>query len=101
MRLNPANSHQFFWPVDGLLRLWDTIPIDEMRQPTILDKNGDPCIAVLKRSSTTNVTVGKVLRVIAYVRKHLTEHDTAVSKEFGGYLLGKGVQPVKEIRELS
>ena len=93
MRLNPANSHQFFWPVDGLLRLWDTIPIDEMRQPTMLDKNGDPCIAVLKRGNTTNVTVGKVLRVIAYVRKHLTEHDTAVSKELAVISLEKESSP--------
>ena len=93
MCLNPANSHQFFWPVNGLLRLWDTIPIDEMRQPTMLDQNGDPCIAVLKRGSTTNVTVGKVLRVIAYIRKHLTEHDTAVSKELAVISLEKESSP--------
>ena len=62
-----------------------------MCQPTTLDKNGDPCIAVLKR--TTNVTVGKVLRVIAYVRKYLTEHDIAVSKELAVISLEKESSP--------
>ena len=38
----------------------------------IIDQNGNPCITVLKRGRTTNVTtVGKVLEVVAYVRKRI------------------------------
>jgi hypothetical protein len=70
MHPSPANSRHFTWPGNRLLKLWGTIPMDEMRNPTMLDQNGDPCITVLKRGRTTNVTVGKVLKVIAYVRKY-------------------------------
>ena len=63
---NPTNSHRFIWSEDGLLRLWDTIPIDGMRNP--MDQDGDPCITVLKRGRTMNVTLSKVLGLIAYIR---------------------------------
>ena len=93
MRLNPANPHHFIWPVDGLFRLWGTIPIDEIRKPTMLDQKGDPCTAVLKRGRTTNVTMGKVLKAIAYVRKHITGHETVVSKELAVIPLDKESGP--------
>ncbi|KAF8331414.1 uncharacterized protein EI90DRAFT_3016408 [Cantharellus anzutake] len=90
---NPVNSHHFTWPGNRLLKLWGTIPMEEMRKPTMLDQNGDPCITVLKQGRTTNVTVGKVLRVIAYVRKYFTEHDIAMSKELAVIPLDKESGP--------
>ena len=78
---NPMSFHHFTWPGNRLLKLWGTIPMEEMRKPMILDEYSDPCITVLKRGRTTNVTVGKMLTVIAYVRRYVTEHDTAVFKE--------------------
>ena len=93
MHPNPANPHHFTWPGNRLLKLWGTIPMEEMRNPMMLDQNGDPCITVLKRGRTTNVTVGKVLRVIAYVRKYFTEDDTAVSKELAVIPLDKKSGP--------
>ncbi len=81
MHPNPANSCHFTWPGDRLLKLWGTIPMKEMYKPTMLDQNGDPCITVLKGGRTTNVTVGKVYKLVMYVRKYFSKHDTAVSKE--------------------
>ena len=69
MHPNPKNSRHFTWPDNRLLNLWGAITMEEIRNPTMLDQNGDPCIMVLKRGRTKNVTVGKVLPVIAYVRK--------------------------------
>ena len=93
MHPNPKNSRHFTWPGNRLLKLWGTIPMEEMCNPKMLDQNGDLCITVLKRGRTTNVTVGKVLGVIAYVRKYFTEDDTAVSKELAVIPLDKESGP--------
>ena len=93
LHLNPVDSGHLISPGDRLLRLWGTIPMEEMRNPTMPDQNGNPCITVLKRGGTTNVTMGQVLTVIAYARKYVTEHDTAVSKELAVIPLDKKSGP--------
>ena len=81
MNRNPTNSVHFSWLGDCLLWFWGTILMEEICKPTMLDQNGDPGIMVLKHGRMTNVTVGQVLPVIAYIRKYVTENDTTVSKE--------------------
>jgi hypothetical protein len=46
MHSNPRNAHSFTHPGDHLLVLNGTIPDREMRHPTPLDQNNDPCLTV-------------------------------------------------------
>lgn len=82
MHPNPRNSRNFIFPDDNLLKLWGTIPEEEMREPKMLDKNDEPCITVLKRGRSTNLTVGRATTFVSYSRKYFNENDTAVSKEW-------------------
>ena len=81
----------------------DTVPMEEMRKPTMLHQNGDHCITVLKRGRTTSVTVGKVLKTIAYVSKYFTEHNITMSKQLVVIPLDQNPPPFlpKEIPALS
>ena len=81
MYLNPKNLPKFTWPGNRLLKLFGTIPEEEMRKPMMLDKDGEACITVLKWGRTTDLTVCKATAFVSYVRKYFTERDTAVSKE--------------------
>ena len=82
MNLSFEDIDNFDFPmIDRLLRLRGTIADDEMRRPTTYDKNGDPCIMVLKRGRTTGLTVGRGNNVFSYTRKYFGDHS-AVSKEW-------------------
>lgn len=48
----------------------------------MLDRNGPPCITVLKRGRSTNLTVGRATTFVSYTRKYFSEDDVAVSKEW-------------------
>jgi len=82
MHLNPRNPRNFTFLEDNLLKLWGTIPEEEMREPKMLDKNGEPCITVLKRGRSTDLTVGRATTFVSYSRKYFSENDTTVSKEW-------------------
>ena len=82
MQPNPGNPRNFAFSGNRLLKLWGTIPKEEMREPKMLDRNGDPCITVLKRGRSTNLTVGRATTYVSYTRKYFSENDTAVSKEW-------------------
>src|SRR5437764_13731041 len=55
---HPESRHKFRMPFDGKLRLGQTVPISELRSPTMLDKNGERCLIVGKRGKRTGVTWG-------------------------------------------
>jgi len=80
MHGNIKNLHSFDFPVDRLLRLQGSITVEEMRNPKMLDQNGQPCIMVLKRGPTTGLTVGCANNVISYTRYYGVV--TGVSKEW-------------------
>ncbi|KAG8740173.1 hypothetical protein FRC10_004699, partial [Ceratobasidium sp. 414] len=46
----------FEYPRGGLLQLRGVVKEDELRHPTMLDKNGEECIIVVKNGNTTGVT---------------------------------------------
>ncbi|KAG8685631.1 hypothetical protein FRC11_010304, partial [Ceratobasidium sp. 423] len=71
----------FEYPVDRLLELKGTIPYEEMRHPTTLDSNGEPCLIVLKRGNTTGLTVGCANNVFSYVRNYYDD-NVKTSKEW-------------------
>jgi len=80
MQPNPGNPRNFTFPGNRLLKLWGTIPKEEMREPKMLDHNGEACITVLKRGRSTNLTVGRATTCVSYTRKYIGENIT-VSKE--------------------
>ncbi|CAA7263668.1 unnamed protein product [Cyclocybe aegerita] len=83
MNPKPPHDHPFEYPFDRLLRLEGTIPDEEMRHPTTLDKNDEPCLVVLKRGNTTGLTVGRANNVFSYARTDYHNDDRAeASKEW-------------------
>ncbi|KAJ7765423.1 hypothetical protein DFH07DRAFT_902757 [Mycena maculata] len=44
---------------EKFLSLKDTIPDEEMRHPTALDRNDDPCLMVIERGNTSGLTIGR------------------------------------------
>ncbi|KAK0458222.1 uncharacterized protein EV420DRAFT_1544249, partial [Desarmillaria tabescens] len=79
---NPRNPHSFVYPDDRLLRLKGTIPDDEMRHPTALDQNDDPCLMVIKHGNTTNLTVGRANDICSYARNYYNDDKAETSKEW-------------------
>ncbi|KAH9020308.1 hypothetical protein EDB85DRAFT_531516 [Lactarius pseudohatsudake] len=82
MRPNPRNTHNFDYPIDHRLHLRGTITDNEMRRPTMYDRNDKPCIIVLKRGKTSGLTVGCANNVFSYTRKYLGDNNTGISKEW-------------------
>ncbi|KZT04518.1 uncharacterized protein LAESUDRAFT_298724 [Laetiporus sulphureus 93-53] len=81
MHPNPRNAPSFEYPGDRLLRLKGTIPDEEMRHPTALDQNDEPCLVVIKRGITTGLTVGHANNICSYARNY--DNDNAkISKEW-------------------
>jgi len=81
MHPTSKNSHNFEFPFNRLLKLSGTIEEDEIRKPKMYDQNGNACIMVLKCGKTIGLTVGCATTFVSYTRKHLSNNDTAVSKE--------------------
>ena len=52
------------YPPGGLLQLRGVVKEDELRKPTMLEKNGERCLFVIKNGSATGATIasGKTVR---------------------------------------
>ena len=68
LHANPASPYKFRMPLNGKLCLQQTVPIGELKNPKMLDQNGDPCLIVGKRGSSTGVTWGSCNEVQSIVR---------------------------------
>jgi hypothetical protein len=79
---DPRNAHSFTYPSDRLLMLKGTIPDEEMRYPTALDQNNDPCLMVIKRGNTTGLTVGHANNIYSYARNYYDGDKAETSKEW-------------------
>jgi hypothetical protein len=75
MNPNVQNPHKFSYPVDRQLSLQGTIPINEMKHPEMKDKDGSPCLLVLKRGRTTEVTYGIANEIFSCVRYYFGETE--------------------------
>ncbi|KAH8111885.1 hypothetical protein DFH11DRAFT_1546184 [Phellopilus nigrolimitatus] len=82
MHPNIENAHGFTYPRDRLLRLRDTIPEDQMRRPTAIDQNGEPCLMVLKRGCTSGLTIGRANNICSYARYYYPYYNWETSKEW-------------------
>ena len=70
----PQQRHSFKYPSNYLLPLRGTIPDEEMRRPTLLDQNDEPCLVVIKDGSTSGV--------MSYVREYFDDGSHETSKEW-------------------
>ena len=82
MNPNPQNPHPFTYPQDRLLRLSGTIPDGELRRPTTLNMNDDPCLVVIKRSAASGLTFGHAHDIVSYARDYYNGGDTKGSKDW-------------------
>jgi hypothetical protein len=79
---HPTNDNSFTYPHDRLLRLKGVVSIQEMRHPTTLDENGDPCMMVLKRGITTGLTTGRANNIASFVRYYSDGKEPETSVEW-------------------
>jgi hypothetical protein len=79
---NSENTTSFNYPVNRLLKLRGTISDDEMRNPTMLDKNGLRCLIVIKNGSASGTTIGRASGIMSYVREYFEDGSHQTSKEW-------------------
>jgi hypothetical protein len=68
MCLNPNDADSFMYPCNRILTLEGIIPDEDLRHPTALDENINPCLMVIKRGKTTGLTIGRANDVFSYAR---------------------------------
>lgn len=61
-----------------------TILEEEMRHPTLLDHNDEPCLMVIKDGSTTGVTIGRASGIMSNVREYFG-NKSETSKEWARF----------------
>ncbi|EFX01672.1 hypothetical protein CMQ_8138 [Grosmannia clavigera kw1407] len=81
------NSHvrdekRFEFPDNGLLRLPGVIPLAEIRNPTMCDKDGENCIIVGKRGAISGLTWGAALDLESTVRDCMPDGSIFTSYEW-------------------
>ncbi|KAI0272413.1 hypothetical protein BC834DRAFT_921886 [Gloeopeniophorella convolvens] len=72
----------FKYPDDRLLQLRDPIPEDLMRNPDMLDQDGESCLLVIKNGNTTGVTIGRATGVFSFVREYFNNNTQQTSMEW-------------------
>ena len=66
---------------DHLLRVKRTIPDEEMRHPTALDRNNNACLMMIKRGNAAGLTVGRDNEIYSYARNYY-DGKAETSKEW-------------------
>ena len=79
---NQKTNYTTPYPEEGLLVLRGTIPEDEIRRPSSLDENDDPCLVVMKNGTTTGLTFGRASRIRSCVRNYFSDAENAMSMEW-------------------
>ncbi|KAF9010842.1 hypothetical protein BDQ17DRAFT_1387976 [Cyathus striatus] len=79
------DNWRFKYPIDRLLPLQGIITDELMCKPDMWDLNFDPCLLVVKSSSSTGATLGRANGVFSIVREYFTGSMTVVgtSMEWG------------------
>ncbi|TFK74186.1 hypothetical protein BDN72DRAFT_104242 [Pluteus cervinus] len=58
------------YPGGSLMQLRDFVKDGELRSPTMLDKNGEECLIVVKNGAGTGVTLGRTTDIQAFIREY-------------------------------
>lgn len=78
---HPTNSATFTYPPSRLLPLNCTGSVQEVRDPTTLAENGEPCMMVLRRGNTTGLTIGHANTIASFVRHYFNDKEPETSME--------------------
>lgn len=70
MHPHPEGRSSFKYPVGGLLQVKGIIKEEEIRQPTLLDANGEECLIVIKDGASTGITIGRGSGTESFVREY-------------------------------
>ncbi|KAG0129443.1 hypothetical protein HOY82DRAFT_652038 [Tuber indicum] len=90
---NPENNHTYQYPLDRLFRARGIITDSEKRSPTMQDQHGNRCLIVMKRGSTTGLTVGRANTIASYLRQTGCASESEKSKEWAIYSFDKRSGP--------
>lgn len=71
----------FKYPSDGLLKLQGIIPEKLLRNPDVLNINGEPCLPVAKNGLTTGPTIGLANGIFSIVREYFSNGTQRTSME--------------------
>jgi hypothetical protein len=82
MRPHPAATTTFKYPNDCLLGLRDIISEDLMRNPDMLDHDGESCLLVIKNDNTTGFTIGRATGIFSCVREYFNSDTHRTSMEW-------------------
>ena len=86
LRMYPdVRNHTHFnlkYPTNRLLKLHDTISVDEMHHPQTVNQDGKKCIMVLKNGSGTGRTIGCANSIFSYTRYCFENSPSVISKEW-------------------
>jgi hypothetical protein len=80
LKMDPAPM--FKYPHDRLLPLQDLISEDLIHKPDMLDRDGEPCLFVIKSGNATGVTIGRANGIFSYVRKYFSNSTHQTSTEW-------------------
>jgi hypothetical protein len=72
----------FKYPYDRLLKLRDFIQEDDMHNPDMLDREGEPCLFVTKNGNATGLTVGRASGIFSFVREYFENGTHHTSTEW-------------------
>ncbi|KAF8581110.1 hypothetical protein K439DRAFT_1619262 [Ramaria rubella] len=72
VKMYPDNETRanFNYPFDGLMKLRDFVKDGELLHPTLLDKNGEECIIVIKNGAATGLTLRRATGIESFVREY-------------------------------
>lgn len=92
MHPHSESRSSFKYPRGGLLKLQGVILREELRQPKMLDENGEECLIVLKNGNTTGETIGRATGIYSFVRyyKDYQIKTTSMKVAVYGYSHGSG-----------
>ncbi len=76
-----GRGSSFEYPVGGLLQVKHILKEEEIRQPTLLDKNGEECLIVIKNGKSTGVTIGRGTSIESFVREYSNYGIKSMSME--------------------
>ena len=65
-----VDNWEYKYSLNRLLPLKGTLTDDLMRNPDMLDRNGEPCLPVVKNGKTGNAIIGRANGIFSIVREY-------------------------------
>ena len=87
---HPTARTSFKYPRGRLLQFRGVIKEHELRHPTMLDRNGEECLLVIKNGKGTGVTIGRATGIMSFVREYFEDGTHGTSMELAIYPYGHG-----------